>query len=107
MILNSHLHNESFEKIKNGSKKIEARLLDEKRKLIKVGDKILFLNRENSETLMREVKDIIFAISFERLLIDRNIKDFGYDTKEEFLEVLYQFYSKEDEEKLGVIGIVF
>lgn len=35
------LHNKPFELIKNGSKSIELRLNDEKRKLIKVGDIII------------------------------------------------------------------
>lgn len=39
------LHCEPFEKIKSGIKKNEIRLNDEKRKLVKIGDKIEFLKR--------------------------------------------------------------
>lgn len=39
------LHNSPFKLIKNGTKTIELRLNDEKRKLIKVGDIIRFTNR--------------------------------------------------------------
>lgn len=107
MIFNYHLHNEPFEKIKNGSKKIEIRLFDEKRRLIKVGDVIIFSNRETEEILQKEVKEIIIAKSFKELFNLRNIKDFGGKDSEESVSNMYKYYSKEDEEKFGVIGIVF
>ena len=45
MIHNMNLNNEPFELIKSGSKTIELRLNDEKRRLLNVGDEILFNNR--------------------------------------------------------------
>lgn len=106
MIFNFHLHNEHFEKIKNGSKKIEARLFDEKRKLIKVGYVIIFSNRDTGEILQKEVKEIVIAKSFKELFNLRNIKDFGGKDLEESVSNMYKYYSIEDEEKFGVMGIV-
>lgn len=45
MIHELRLHNKPFELIKSGSKTIEMRLHDEKRKLINVDDIIKFTNR--------------------------------------------------------------
>ena len=44
MIYKMKLYSDSFEKIKFGSKTIEMRLNDEKRKAIKIGDFIEFTN---------------------------------------------------------------
>ena len=43
------LHNSPFKLIKSGTKTIEMRLNDEKRQLIKVGDSIKFIYREDEE----------------------------------------------------------
>lgn len=49
MIHEMRLNNEPFNKIKEGTKTVELRLLDEKRKTLRVGDKIIFTNRTNNE----------------------------------------------------------
>ena len=41
MIHEMRLNNEPFNKIKEGTKTVELRLLDEKRKTLRVGDKII------------------------------------------------------------------
>ena len=43
MIHNMKLNESPFERIKNGTKTIEFRLYDEKRRQIKIGDKIVFI----------------------------------------------------------------
>ena len=48
MIHEMRLNNEPFNKIKEGTKTVELRLLDEKRKALRVGDKIIFTNRANN-----------------------------------------------------------
>ena len=42
-----HLDEDIFNVVKNGTKTVEVRLYDEKRKNIKVGDKLTFLKRQN------------------------------------------------------------
>ena len=51
MIHEMRLNNEPFNKIKEGTKTVELRLLDEKRKALRVGDKIIFTNRANNEKI--------------------------------------------------------
>ena len=55
MIHELRLHNEPFEKIKSGTKTIEIRLYDEKRKLIKENDLIEFTNRNTNEKIRTKV----------------------------------------------------
>ena len=52
------LHNEPFQSVKSGTKTIEMRLLDEKRKLFNVGDKITFYKEpERTETMNAIILD--------------------------------------------------
>ena len=53
-----HLDNDPFTKIKNGTKKYEIRLNDVKRKALRVGDSIIFTNRETNETMVVKVTDL-------------------------------------------------
>jgi|WetSurMetagenome_2_1015567.scaffolds.fasta_scaffold67062_4 ASC-1-like (ASCH) protein len=46
-----HLHSEPFEKVKLGIKKVEGRILDKKRQKIKVGDEIIFEDRETGNII--------------------------------------------------------
>ena len=51
MKYNMKLNNEPFNLIKNGTKTVELRLNDEKRKLLNIGDKIEFTNITNGVRL--------------------------------------------------------
>ncbi len=97
-----------FECIKKGSKIIELRLLDEKRQKIKLGDEIEFLKEpELKENVITKVSGLLIYPSFEDILSDYPISYFSDDntTKEDLLESLNTFYSKEQQEKFGVVGI--
>lgn len=93
----------------NGKKKIEIRLNDEKRRLIKIGDEIRFFKEPNLiESFDTKVIDLFKYNSFEDMF-----KDFGIEiladksmTKEELLNTLEQFYTKEKQQKYGVLGIL-
>ena len=54
MMIKMHLHDEPYKKIKNGKKKIEMRIKDEKRSTIKVGDTIEFENRKTKEVISKK-----------------------------------------------------
>ena len=57
-----------FERIKNGTKTIEFRLYDEKRKKVKIGDKIEFSKLPDlQEKLLVQVLDIYRDETFENL----------------------------------------
>lgn len=102
------LHQIPFEKIANGQKIIESRLFDEKRSIINIGDEIIFSQNENpSNTVKTKVIALYRYPSFERLFSDFPSSYFGGDSKEFLLDEISKFYSEEDQNKYGVIGIKF
>lgn len=99
---------EYFNYIKEGSKRIELRLNDEKRKDIAIGDMIVFEEQvEEPRYLKTKVVDIYYRTNFDELinefdielLADKNIK------KEELKEVLEKIYPQEVQLQYGVVGI--
>ncbi len=98
-----------FEKIKFGFKIIEIRLFDEKRQQIQVGDTIEFsLLPDLTEKIFVEVTGLLRYASFRDLIVGCGMEPFGYlreYPQEDFLQSIYTIYSKEDEEKYGVLGI--
>ena len=105
-----HLDSDIFEIIKNGTKHIEVRLNDEKRRKLKIGDKLTFLRRPNDDSSIDAlVKNLKVYKNFEELVKDYDIKDMYLEnyTKEEFLKLLERFYTIEEQEKYGVVAIDF
>ena len=97
-----------YDYILNGTKRIELRLFDEKRQLINIGDKIKFLNESNLEESFEVlVVGLLRYNSFEDLFNDFDISILADKTmtKEELLDVLGEFYTKEKQEEYGVLGI--
>lgn len=101
-----NLQQRYFDYIKNGTKRIELRLFDEKRQKIKVGDTIEFSNPEG-ESFEAEVIDLLRYDSFEKLFADydNSILADKSMTKEELLGVLQEFYTPEKQAEYGVVGI--
>jgi ASC-1-like (ASCH) protein len=97
---------ESFEKIRSGRKVIESRLFDEKRRSIDIGDDIEFSSNDDPrEKVKATVKALYRYASFEDMFSDLPPERFGGTSKDLLLEGTGRFYSKEDQEKYGVIGI--
>lgn len=98
-----------FECIKSGVQTIETRINDEKRRLLNVGDQIVFLKRpECQEKLVVEVTKLSVFSSFKELFKNIDKIEFGFtkeDTLEDQINCLRKYYSKEDEKQYGVIGI--
>ena len=95
-----------FDYILNGTKRIEIRLNDEKRKLLTVGDYIEFTNKVTNEKLLVEVIDLFKYNSFEELYKHFNKIEIGYSINEEANpKDMENYYSKEEQEKYGVLGI--
>ena len=64
MLHKMRLNESPFERIKNGTKTIEFRLYDEKRRQIKIGDKIEFSKLpELQETILVEVLELYKVLS--------------------------------------------
>lgn len=95
-----------FDYIKNGTKRIELRLFDEKRQQIQLGDTIEFSKSEN-EKFKAEVIGLLRYNSFSDLFEDFDISILADKsmTKQELLNVLSEFYTSEKQEKYGVVGI--
>lgn len=100
------LHNSPFNLIKDGSKTIELRLNDEKRSIIKIGDNIEFTNRVTEEKILVEVVNLHKYNSFEELYKHFDKVSMGYkDNEEADPSDMEQYYSKEEQDKYGVVGI--
>ena len=105
-----HLDADVFEVVKNGSKNIEVRVNDEKRRRLKVGDIFTFLKRpEETESLKAIVTSLDYYDNFEELVKHYEIKNLYLEsyTKEEFLKLLERFYSIEEQKEFGVVAIGF
>lgn len=101
------LQSKYFDFIKNGTKRIELRLFDEKRRGIKVGDIIEFANPDGEKLLVKVVELLRYG-SFEDLFRDFDISILADEsmTKRELLDVLNGFYPAEKQAEMGVVGIV-
>ena len=110
MEMNVHLNEEVFYNVLNGTKTIEGRLNDEKRRELKVGDKLIFINRSNdSERIFAVVEELKYYNSFIDMVDDNSINELLNDnySKDDYLNLIYKFYSKEEEKKYGVVAIKF
>lgn len=106
MIHEMRLNNEPFNKIKEGTKTVELRLLDEKRKALRVGDKIIFTNRANNEKIDVLVTNLFKADSFEPIYEKYSKVAMGYNEEEDAKsEDMEEYYSKEEIKKYGCIAI--
>ena len=97
-----------FNYIQNGTKRIELRLYDEKRRAINLGDEIEFLKLPNLNDKLRvKVCGLLRYSSFSDLFkdFDINILADKSMSKEELLDALQEFYTPEEQEKYGVLGI--
>ena len=105
-----HLDEDIFENVKHGTKNVEVRVNDEKRRKLKVGDKITFLKRPNDiESIDAIVEDLKYYTNFNELVEDYKIEELYKEgfSKEEFLTLLKRFYSDEEINKYGTVAIKF
>ena len=97
-----------YDYMKNGTKRIELRLYDEKRQKIKIGDIITFMKEpELKESFDTKVVDLLKYNSFTELIEDYDMSLLADKsmTKSELLNILEEFYTKEEQSKYGVVGI--
>lgn len=110
MEMKVHLHPDVFEIVKKGVKDVEVRINDEKRRQLNVGDTLVFLKRPLEEEEIRaKVVGLEYYDSFENLVEHYEMKRLyleGY-TKEMYLNEMARFYTREEQEKMGVVAIIF
>ncbi len=108
MIHQMKLQPKYYNYMKDGSKRIEIRLNDEKRKRIHVGDKIVFFKEPDlEESLKTEVVGLVQYSNIQELVEDYNISLLAdkSEKKEDLLSELKKFYPEEKQEKYGVLSI--
>lgn len=102
------LHQEPYDAIASGKKTIEARLFDEKRQAITLGDELVFISRKNPDQRVRaRVGALHKAVTFQELFANNEAEKFGKPTVEELIAQIAEFYSEEDQRQHGVVGIEF
>ena len=103
MLHKMKLNESPFERMKSGTKTIEFRLFNEKRKAIRVGDKIEFSKLPDlKEKLLVDVVELYRENTFENLF--RKL----YTDEEEITrktKAMYEIYSPEKEQQYGILGI--
>ncbi len=106
MLHEMNLVNTAFNKILNGKKTIELRLFDEKRQKISIGDSIRFHSTENNNIIVATVKALHIFKTFEELYKTLPLDKCGYeDTNTAKPDDMLEYYTAEQIEKYGVVGI--
>ncbi|MGN1358465.1 MAG: ASCH domain-containing protein [Bacilli bacterium] len=108
MIHKMKLQSKYFDFMLRGTKRIEIRLNDEKRQLIKIGDIIEFERfSELNDSFKTRVVELIKYNNFDELVKDFDISILADKsmTKSELINELIQFYPEEKQQKYGVLAI--
>lgn len=105
---NMRLHDEPFDRIKSGNKKIEYRLNAEKRRQIKIGDKITFTKRTTGEDISVIVTDMKYYSSLLEMYSATFDEDFKgrYNCPEEVVDDT-PYYTEDEVKKYGCVAIYF
>lgn len=97
-----------FEFMKYGTKKVEVRLNDEKRKNIKIGEIIEFKKEPNfEENIFTKIINLKYYSNFEKLVENYKIEELANKSvdKLEFINDLNKFYTVEQQKQYGVVAI--
>ena len=106
-IFELRLNEKPFNSIKNGTKKIEMRLLDEKRQQYQVGDVLIFKKRpEEIEIIKTKIINLHKVASFKDLyeMFDKSILGYEKDEQAHFSD-MEEFYPVDEQKLYGVVGI--
>lgn len=104
---NMKLNNGPYNSICYGQKDIEMRLYDEKRKLINIGDIITFTNIDTLDCFDVKVINLYICKNFDELYKKFDRVRLGYNDLDDKYnpEDMERYYSREDINKYGVVGI--
>lgn len=107
MYIKMHLYKESFDKIKNGTKTVEMRILDDKRRYLTDGDTILFIRKENEEdTFEATVVGVHIYPTFKELYQNFSKTELGYNENDvaDYRD-MEKYYPIEEQLENCVVGI--
>ena len=110
MEMKFHLHSDIFDIVKNGKKDIEVRINDEKRKKLSIGDTLIFLRRPyEDEEIRAKVVGLEYYDYFDELVNHYDMERIYLDgySKEEYLNEMKRFYTREEQDENGVVAIIF
>ena len=100
-----HLKKIYFDMFLRGTKTIELRLLDEKRKKVQLGDAIRFICNENeSESFVMKVSGLVCAKTFKELFDIIPVTKCGFPDTDTAIRIIDQFCPSDKQD--GVLGIV-
>ena len=95
-----------FSMIANGVKTCEARLYDEKRRQIDLGDTIIFRQGDNtSQQLEVKVVGLLRYETFGDMFARTDPRKFGGENAEQMTAQMLHYYEQTEQDKHGVIGI--
>lgn len=98
------IHEFSFNKIKNGTRKISVHLLDKKTQQIKLHDIIEMCNSATSEKISCEITGIAIFDNFEDLINALGYQSLGYDNKKEVMIRLARMFPEEAQQALNAVA---
>lgn len=98
------VHEFSFNKIKNGSRKVGVHLLDKQTQQVKLGDVLEMRNSSNGEVLNCEVKGIALFDNFEDLVEALSPQALGYPNKTEVMVRLERMYPQNMQKAFNAVG---
>ena len=105
-----HLDSDIFDIVSSGSKDVEIRLNDEKRRQLKVGDTLVFLRRpDDVDSVKATITNLVYLNSFEDVFNNYEMKRVYLEntSKEDYINLMKRFYSDEEVSKYGVLAIEF
>ncbi len=120
-VFEMHLDDDLFEKVKEGTKTVEIRLFDDKRKQVDIGDYIEFIKKSDEcERVIRRVVDLYPWESFQKAFSCENVENGKFVKRLRFapeqlgapkdsdlkslVKGMYRYYDKKQEKKYGVIS---
>lgn len=101
----SQIDTETFQLIASGQRMIEPRLYDPSHRQIKIGDLILFVDRDNHGEQLAKVVGLLRYPSFKELFAANPLSRFGMQSEADLHQAMHQFYRPDDELRHGVVGI--
>ena len=97
-----------FDMIRSGKKIFELRLYDDKRAKIKPGDRIIFSHTDKNgitTEFTTSVVGLVRAKNFDDLFKIISFAKCGFNSIEQAITIMEQFYPKDAQHKFGVVGI--
>ena len=98
------IHEFSFNKIKNGSRKVAVSILDKQAQQLKIGDVLEVSNKKTGEKLSRKVKGVAVFDNFQDLVETLTPQALGYDNVQEVMVRLRRMYSPQQLADFNAVG---